>query len=206
MGGFSARLVGPRFPDTRGRWAGLRLAMRIFGHSDGGVGASRGPMRCVRLLAPAGRRVWRFGGRAGCTGPAGFERGRSGVRRGLLFELDGGVVEPVEPEVVAREVEPPAPAAAHQPSHDPHQIADQGPQAMAPGAGRQQLVLDRAQQHLRDLAADVEGLIGAEPPARRVMQVEVDQRPLEGVLLALLPAVRTSSSSGRSSRETRITV
>ena len=99
------------------------------------------------------------------------------------------MVEPVEPEVVACEVEPPAPAAAHQPSDDPNQIADQGPQAMTPGAGRQQLVLHRAQQHLRELATDIEGLVGAELPARRMMQVEVDQRPLEGVLLTLLSAV-----------------
>ena len=60
---------------------------------------------------------------------------------------------------------------------------------MTPGAGRQQLVLHRAQQHLRELTADIEGLVGAELPARRMMQVEVDERPLEGVLLALLAAV-----------------
>ena len=51
---------------------------------------------------------------------------------------------------------------------------------MTPGAGR---------QHLRELTADIEGLVGAELPARRMMQVEVDEQPLEGVLLALLVAV-----------------
>ena len=51
---------------------------------------------------------------------------------------------------------------------------------MTPGAGR---------QHLRELTADIEGLVGAELPARRMMQVEVDERPLEGVLLTLLAAV-----------------
>ncbi len=59
--------------------------MRIFVPSDGVVGASRSRVMFVRLSAPAGRRVWRFGGRAVCPGPAGFERGRSRVRRGLEF-------------------------------------------------------------------------------------------------------------------------
>ena len=59
---------------------------------------------------------------------------------------------------------------------------------MAPGADRQEPVLHRAQQRLRDLSADVEGLVGAQLPARRVMQVDVDERPREGILLALLAA------------------
>ena len=96
-----------------------------------------------RADSPAGRHVLPFGGRAGGSGPAGSDRGWRDRRRGLPFALDGGVTEPVEP---------PAPAAAHPPSDGPHQMADQGPQAVTPGAGRQQLVRHRAEQHPGALA------------------------------------------------------
>jgi len=57
---------------------------------------------------------------------------------------------------------------------------------MATRLGWQQTVLDHAQQQLGQLATEIVGLVGMKGPAGRMMQVQVDQRSLEGVLLALL--------------------
>lgn len=128
----------------------------------------------------------RSAGERTAPGPCRFRPGSERSAPGPPFELDRGVVEP---EGVACEVRPPAPAAAHRPCDGPHRAADQGPPAATPGADRRQPVLHRADQHPRELAADVEDLVGAELPARRTMRAEVDERFLEGVLLPLLSAV-----------------
>ena len=74
---------------------------------------------------------------------------------------------------------------------------------LAGGLG-QQFELHGAQQHLRQLLADVEGLVGQQPAAGRVVQAQVPQRPLEGVLLDLLAAVAAHQLGQR--QVTRMTV
>ncbi len=140
--------------------------------SGGGfsIGAMENWRDCLRRTFRSGRfTVWRrvlpFGGRAGGSGPAGLDRGWRDRRRGLPFALDGGVTEPIEP---------PAPAAAHPPSDGPHQMADQGPQAVTPGAGRQQLVRHRAEQHPGALApvGEAHRAVPAPLPAAGVVRAQ----------------------------------
>ena len=73
-----------------------------------------------------------------------------GERRGL-FELPGGVQQPVEAEVRPGEVRTPAPAAARQSGHGADQMADQRARSVCPGRDGQQFVLHGARQQRKDL-------------------------------------------------------
>ena len=109
--------------------------------------------------------------------------------RWASLQLNGRAVDPVEPEVGLGEVEAPASGGADQAGDRSDEVPDEGPQPVLAGGLGQQAELHGAQQHLRQLSAGVEGLVGQQPAAGRVVQVQVAQRPLEGVLLALLAAV-----------------
>ena len=60
---------------------------------------------------------------------------------------------------------------------------------MLAGGFREHLVLHRLRQQLCDLAAQLEGLVGPERTARRMMQAKLAQRSLQRILLLLLAAV-----------------
>ena len=64
-----------------------------------------------------------------------------------------------------------------------------GPHLMSSGSGRQQLILHRAKSQLGGLSAGTGRLVGPEPVAGRMMQMQVDQRPLHRVLLVFLAAM-----------------
>ena len=53
----------------------------------------------------------------------------------------------------------------------------------------QQGLLYRFQEHLGQMPANMEGLVGKQISAGRVVQVQVSQRPLERVFLLLLATV-----------------
>ena len=70
----------------------------------------------------------RSAGRPATVGVAVLRQERRG-----LFELPGGVQQPVEAAVRLGEVQTPAPGAAHQSGHGVDQMADQRAQSVCPG-------------------------------------------------------------------------
>ena len=122
--------------------------------------------------------------------------GESGWRcepRGSRLQVHHRRVQPVEPVVRLVEAHHHVPPGAHHVRRRADDVANHRPDAVAPCALRQGRVLHRPKQDLGDLPQDVEGWVGPVAgrlgPARRMMQVHVAQRPLVGVLLALLAPV-----------------
>ena len=83
----------------------------------------------------------------------------------------------------------PAAGGADQLGGRSDELPDEGAQPVLAGGLGQQVELHGLQQRLRQLFAGVKGLVGQQLVANGMVQVQVPQRPLEGVLLALLAAV-----------------
>lgn len=99
-------------------------------------------------------------------------------------------MQPVQPKITFPKQQLQASACRdHQPGDRAHDVSDHRAQAMLAGTSRKQPVLHREQKHLGYLPAKVDSLVGQQPSAGRVVQVHLAQRPLEGVLLPLLPSM-----------------
>ncbi len=125
--------------------------------------------------------------RSGCapgSGRTGTPAGSAPVPARVRFPPARCRQQPVQPQV--------APAA--QPPHAAHAVPTQRPQPVPLRLGRQHLVLQQLQ--LRNPGTQVETLLRHGRAARRRLQAQVRQRPLERMLLPLLAAMPPPNSAG----------
>ena len=152
-----------------------------------------------RLLGAVKRwGAWREG-RFSAVGPKGvapwvvqacFGGGSGWVRRAFRpTPVEPPPCNPVESEVGLGEVEAPAPGGLDQPGDRSDEAPDEGPQSVPAGGLGRRVELHGAQEHPSQLAAGATDPVGQELAAGRAVQVQVPQRPLEGVLLALPASV-----------------
>ena len=166
----------------------LMAQQRLHRSMQGAIGSRNVAGSGLVALAPA-----RFDGAGrGLPAAGGVGRGvgaSSRRGRGARLQRDHGPVQPVQPEVRLRKAQAHPARRADHVCRRAHHVPDDRADAVPARAFRQRLVLHRAQQDLGDLAQRVERLVGAVAAARRMVQVHVPKRTLEGVLLALLAPV-----------------